>query len=224
MLRKGAPTEPPSRFQRLVLERLDPLLFRCSVENLWKPPRARGLFGGQIIGLCLEAAQQSADDPKKVLHSMHCYFVKAGRNDVPLIIHVSPLRQGKSFCTHTARATQGGETIFALSCSFHRKEAEGATVEFHSAMPRVSLPEKIEEVDAALNPLFDTRVLVAPGAAAPDGGEPSCRVWMRCRQPLMDDPSHHASVLAYASDTFLARRPPLASPVPRMAAHGRAHA
>ena len=151
MLRKGAPGAPPRRFQRLVLERVDPMLFRCTVDNLWKPEGARGLFGGQIIGLALEAAQQTVGSDQ-VLHSMHCYFVRAGRNDVPLIIHVSQVHDGRSFCTREVRATQDGCRIFVLSCSFQRaapaRERSGsafqsarAMPEFQSAMPAALQPD-----------------------------------------------------------------------------------
>ena len=46
----------------LDLETLDDNLFRCKPEHLWKPLKARGIFGGQIYGLALVAAAKTVPE------------------------------------------------------------------------------------------------------------------------------------------------------------------
>lgn len=41
-------------------------------------PRTQRLFGGQIIGQALVAAAKSVSD-NVYAHSLHCYFVRAGK-------------------------------------------------------------------------------------------------------------------------------------------------
>lgn len=198
--------QEPDRFSRLVLERLDPVSFRCGVDNIWKPKGARGVFGGQILALCLEAAQQTVEDTSKALHSMHCYFVRAGRTDVPIICRVRTIREGKSFSTRVVRATQDGHVILVQMASFQRHERSGA--EFQCAMPDVSRPDELPESSPASAP-FDTRWVLSSSGLAPEGiprppaGTARQLMWIRCRRPLINEASHHMSVLAYASDWAL---------------------
>ena len=48
-------------------------LYRGS--NLWKRSASRAVFGGQIVGQAITAAQKSVDDLVFLVHSLHCYFV-----------------------------------------------------------------------------------------------------------------------------------------------------
>ena len=42
-----------------MLDKIDPNLFLARPENLWKPPYARAVFGGQVLGQALAAASQT---------------------------------------------------------------------------------------------------------------------------------------------------------------------
>lgn len=59
----------------LNLEPLDEDLYRG--RHYWVPTSQR-LFGGQIVGQALVAAAKSVSDDAHV-HSLHCYFVRAGK-------------------------------------------------------------------------------------------------------------------------------------------------
>uniref|UniRef100_A0A8C5A0T3 Acyl-CoA thioesterase 8 n=1 Tax=Gadus morhua TaxID=8049 RepID=A0A8C5A0T3_GADMO len=59
----------------LQLEEIDVGLYRG--KNHWIP-LSRRLFGGQIIGQALVAAAKSVGD-HLYAHSLHCYFVRAGK-------------------------------------------------------------------------------------------------------------------------------------------------
>lgn len=50
------PEEPGSR---LDLEEIDTNLFRAFTKDLWVPPGGRSVFGGQVLGQALHAAQRT---------------------------------------------------------------------------------------------------------------------------------------------------------------------
>ncbi|CAK9022530.1 Acyl-coenzyme A thioesterase 8 [Durusdinium trenchii] len=57
--RKGAPGEPPHTFHAIVLDKIDPNLYLARPENLWKPPFARAVFGGQAMKLVGRTSKNS---------------------------------------------------------------------------------------------------------------------------------------------------------------------
>ena len=61
--------------------------------NLWKASRARGVYGGQIVGQGIMAAGK--DVPKSFdLHSMHSYFLLPINPNQTLIYNVHSIRDG----------------------------------------------------------------------------------------------------------------------------------
>jgi hypothetical protein len=66
---------------QLRLEKFEENLYR-STEKLWKPPNARGVFGGVVIAQSLMAAARTVPEDFHV-HSMHCYFIMAVREISP---------------------------------------------------------------------------------------------------------------------------------------------
>src|SRR5690606_4264541 len=73
----------------------------------------------------------------RFIHSLHCYFMRAGDPVVPIIYQVDRLRDGGSFTTRRVTAIQHGHAIFSLECSFQIEE-EG--MEHQMAMP-LDVPE-----------------------------------------------------------------------------------
>ena len=67
----------------LRLERLEDNLFRGNSRDIG----TRFVFGGQVLGQALSAAQQTVDTSRAV-HSMHAYFLRAGDNEKPIINEV----------------------------------------------------------------------------------------------------------------------------------------
>ncbi|KAL8295883.1 hypothetical protein RB597_009072 [Gaeumannomyces tritici] len=90
----------------------------------WLPPGARGIFGGAVIAMCLAAGQRTVP-ARFLVHSMHCYFLLAGSADVPILLHVERVRDGRSFATRTVQARQRGRCIFTTTISFVRQEGDG---------------------------------------------------------------------------------------------------
>ncbi len=79
------------------------------------------VFGGQVLAQSLNAAYRTVSE-KRILHSLHSYFLEAGNLELPITYNVQIIRDGGSFSTRRVTAHQKDKTIFILSCSFHKKE------------------------------------------------------------------------------------------------------
>src|SRR6478736_5119174 len=107
----------------LELETLDRDLFRAHNE-----PGARerfSLYGGQVAAQALRAAGATVPS-ERLPHSLHGYFLRPGRVDRPVILHVDRDRDGGSFSARHVRVVQDGEVIFSMVASFQARE-ESAT-------------------------------------------------------------------------------------------------
>ena len=80
------------------------------------------VFGGQVLAQAINAASRTVTS-KRLLHSMHAYFLEAGNLELPIIYNVDIVRDGGSFSVRRVTAQQNETTIFILSSSFHEKEA-----------------------------------------------------------------------------------------------------
>ncbi|XP_077192240.1 acyl-coenzyme A thioesterase 8 [Paroedura picta] len=122
----------------LNLEPLDLDLFRG--RHYWVPVSQR-LFGGQIVGQALVAAAKAVGEELQV-HSLHCYFVRAGDPSVPVLYQVERTRTGHSFSVRSVKAIQHGKPIFICQASFQEVQASPVQHQFH--MPDVPLPEELQ--------------------------------------------------------------------------------
>lgn len=195
----------------LDLEELDTDLYRGA-----RLPGGRGrVFGGQVIGQALQAAQRSVED--KVAHSLHAYFMRAGDAEQPIMFRVTRDFDGRSFATRRVMALQGGQPMLVLAASFQHQE-EG--LHHQDAMPDVPPPEALgseaqvqaemagELSDPVRKFLAQPRPIemrpVAPGDWLRSEPRPPVQhSWFRTVAPLPADPALHRAVLAYASDMLL---------------------
>ncbi|KAJ3373463.1 Acyl-CoA thioesterase 8 [Kappamyces sp. JEL0680] len=138
----------------LALEEIDvPNLYRS--KQLWKPIGARGVFGGQVIGLALNAAIRTVDATFQV-HSLHCYFLMAGDNSTQIVYKVDELRTGKTYATRCVTATQRGRNIFTAIISFALPEI--SQLSYQEAMPVVPHPDQLKsDVDRLKSLLEEPR-------------------------------------------------------------------
>jgi acyl-CoA thioesterase-2 len=204
------PPEMSTQLARLMkllkLDQLDRDLF------LGDPGKGEGrLFGGLVAAQCVTAAYRTVETGS--MHSLHAYFLRPGRHDVPIRYVVYRIRDGKTFATRDVVAYQAGEAIFQMSCSFARPE-EG--VSSQGPMPDAPDPEGLPEwdmvrPDKAMREMMQRwrreRPIELRFAGAPEppktGAVPPRQMWMRPKGVLPEDPSVHAAVLAYASDMSL---------------------
>ena len=202
----------PELLNTLDLEPIERNLYRgVSPKVGWQR-----VFGGQVIGQALVAAQRTVDEARRV-HSLHGYFMRPGDPTVPIIYEVDRIRDGTSFTTRRVVAIQHGRAIFSMSASFQTPEPG---LEHQLEMPQVSPPEELpsekelaekfidnapenvrrywqRERPVELRPLDLTHYVSARKLA------PVQNIWFRATGDLPRDPAIQEAVLAYASDMTL---------------------
>ncbi len=185
-------------------------LYRGECEDLG----FRNLFGGQILGQSLNAAMQAV--PEGFLpHSLHAYFLVAGKVKGHVDYKVEVLRQGRSFAAVRVDAIQDSKIILTQNTSFQIPEKG---FEHQTPMPTVQgpeglisqleitrkyadmIPEKVRDKFTADKPL-ETRAIDPINIFKPDVRDPKKDVWFK---PVNDwsqqDIALHYSLLAYSSD------------------------
>jgi acyl-CoA thioesterase-2 len=165
-------------------------------DDIW---RARGphggdqshLFGGQVAAQALRAATFTVN-ADHLPNSLHCYFLRRGRSDLPVDISVERVRGGRTYTSRRIDVRQEGRTIFAMLASFH---AEEPGREFDHGMPSgVPDPDTLPRGEALFpweEPLDLRGVPVE---------SPGIRWWCRIADPFPDDPAMHFCALLYQSD------------------------
>ena len=193
----------------LQLERLEDNLFRGQSRDIGTP----FVFGGQVLGQALSAAQQTVD-PARAAHSLHAYFLRAGDVQAPIVYNVERTRDGGSFSSRRVVAIQHGRPILDGAISF---QIEERGLEHQTAMPAVPMPEKLSplapipaEKLAALPEKvqrwlgrdlpIEFREVQPMDRLAPEKRPPAQYIWFRLAAPIEDTPALHRALLAYASD------------------------
>jgi acyl-CoA thioesterase-2 len=154
-----------------------------------------GLYGGQVAAQSLLASCKTVQ-PNQVPHSLHAYFLRAGRSSLPIELQVFRDRDGRSYAARRIVAVQNGEVIFNMSVSFHQLE-DGPDVQAVS-MPLVLSPE--ESIVQGV-PRGSQDIQLRDAAPNSDHDMPHC-TWTRSVTPLPDNPHLHACVLTYVSDFY----------------------
>ena len=189
--------------------------------DLYRGPRIPGgrgrVFGGQVIGQALQAAQRSTEG--KEAHSLHAYFMRAGDDALPIVYRVVRDFEGKSFATRRVVAMQKGQPILNMAASFqvaeegmHHQEAMPADIpppeelKSETELRRDAadqIPEKFRTMFLRRSSPIDIRPLHPRSWFTPVKRDPVNHSWFRCVAPLPEDPALHRAVLAYASDMAL---------------------
>lgn len=208
----GKPTAMEQLIETLDLEPIEVNLFRGRSPQVgWQR-----VFGGQVIGQALVAAQRTVDADRNV-HSLHAYFLRPGDPAVPIVYQVERIRDGSSFNTRRVVAIQHGKAIFTMAASF---QIEEPGFEHQIAMPAVPPPEKLlddkqnQEQFLAQAPEavrrywkrerpIEIRPLSLVHYFSREKLEPRQDVWVRTTGPVPEDRIYQAAVLAYLSDMTL---------------------
>ncbi len=193
------------------LERIEENLFRGQSRDIG----TRVVFGGQVLGQSLAAAQRTVDG--RVVHSMHAYFLRAGDIEAPIVYEVDRSRDGKSFSSRRVVAIQHGQPIFTMASSFQVPE-EGLVHQV--SMPDVPSPDDLGEPEPiaaevlAKIPVklqrwitrrgpFEFKHVYPRDELKPPKRPPFQHVWFRLCDRIGDDEALHRTLLAYASDFHL---------------------
>ncbi|GHE88709.1 acyl-CoA thioesterase II [Thalassotalea profundi] len=193
----------------LKLESIEQGLYRGQSQDLG----FRALFGGQVMGQALSAAQETVDSTRYV-HSLHSYFLRPGDASKPVVYEVENIRDGQSFNTRRVKALQNGKVIFYLTASFQAVE-EG--FEHQNTMPIVPppeevpsyrdfivehqhfIPEEIRDKFLAEKPI-ELRPIEQYNWIKPEKMAPICHMWIKANGKMPDDLRVHNYMLAYTSD------------------------
>ena len=178
------------------------------------------VFGGQVVAQALQAAQHTAHEGMEA-HSLHAYFLRGGKEGVPIEYCVEADFDGRSFCNRRAVASQEGSAILNLTASF--QQPEDGLEHVDAEMPEVTSPEDLEPDAEVRRRFLDSledvsdvqRALFArprpieirsPSAMhwmSTEKRPPRAYSWFRTVGALPDDPRIHRAVIAYASDYTL---------------------
>lgn len=193
----------------LKLEVIEQGIYRGQSQDLG----FRALFGGQVMGQALSAAQETVGVDRFV-HSLHSYFLRAGDASKPVVYEVENIRNGASFSTRRVQAIQNGKAIFYMTASFQQPE-EGFN--HQDSMPDVLgpngipsyndfitahqdiLPKATREKFLAEKPI-EIRPVQQYNWLKPEKTDSRCQSWLKTNGNLPDDLRIHSCMLAYASD------------------------
>jgi acyl-CoA thioesterase-2 len=187
----------------LQIEQIDTQLFRGISQDLG----TGRIFGGQVLGQAIAAAQKTVSEKK--IHSAHAYFLRMGNHDLSVVYHVDNTRDGKSYSSRTVTATQQGNIIFTMMCSFQVDEVS----EFdYSIAPNtqslfiedgieVNLEDNLEGINTKARAIsvpqpFTIRL---PNKKN-DAKDTIERFNIKSNQTIPNDPSLHNAIFAYVSD------------------------
>lgn len=198
--------------ETLDIEKLEENLFRGTSPDIgWQR-----VFGGQVIGQALVAAQRTVPEDRFV-HSLHAYFMRPGDPSVPILYQVERIRDGSSFTTRRVVAVQHGRAIFSMSASFQIDE-DG--FDHQVEIPKVADPETLigekdfKEVFLAQAPdavrkywgrprPVEIRPVSLVHYVSKDKLKPAADIWVRVTGPVPEDRRLAAAMLAYLSDMTL---------------------
>ena len=193
----------------LKLETIEQGIYRGQSQDLG----FKALFGGQVMGQALSAAQETISQDRFV-HSLHSYFLRPGDASKPVVYEVENIRDGRSFGTRRVKAIQNGKVIFYLTASFQETE-QG--FEHQAAMPNVTGPEELpsisdfifdhqEYIPEAVRGKFlsekpiELRPVEQYNWVKPSKAEPKCHMWIKANGHMPNDLRIHTYMLAYTSD------------------------
>lgn len=173
----------------------------------------KALFGGQVMGQALSAAQETIAENRSV-HSLHSYFLRPGDASLPVIYEVEVIRDGSSFSTRRVQAVQNGKAIFYMTASFQHAEIG---FDHQDTMPNVvapealpsftdyikanqhAIPKPLREKFLAEKPI-DIRPVKQYNWLQPEATEAVSQMWIKANGNLPDDLGIHTYMLAYTSD------------------------
>ncbi len=194
------------------LERIEDNFFRGQSRDIG----TRSVFGGQVLGQALSAAQRTVDASRRA-HSLHAYFLRAGDIEHPIVYQVENTRDGGSFSVRRITAIQHGAPIFVASASFHQPSPGP---EHQIPPPEVPAPESLSpympippdelaKLSAktqrwfSRHGAFEFHPVHPRDELNPSRRPPHQSVWLRLSDRIDDDPQLHTALLTYASDFFL---------------------
>lgn len=219
-------TNRPTLYESLHVIEHSTDLFLQPAESLFVYPHRNSVFGGQIIGSAIYAAQQTLIK-NFPLHSLHSYFLGPSDNSSPIYYKIKRLRDGKSFESRSVTATQDERIVFECEMSFHHQEHGNLNHQIKMPSDGVAPPEQLLSTRQRFRKLLQDprlpehlRCLIEFGLQSQPRIEiRHCKprdllhplaewpakqlVWIRTVEHLPDNPHLHRAAIAYCSDRVL---------------------
>src|SRR3712207_642419 len=185
----------------LDLEEIEIGLFRARQPDT----QLQRVFGGQVLAQALIAAARTVA-VSRVVHSLHAYFLRPGRTDIPIVYDVESVRDGRSFSSRRVAAPPGGPGLFSPSGplrsaqgGFEHADPVPEDVPGPQESPRLAeVLSRISGRSAALWErewgVLDVRYVgdSRPGGSLVDPQHPArARVWVRVEGELPEDRRMH---------------------------------
>jgi acyl-CoA thioesterase II len=155
------------------------------------------LYGGQIAAQCLVAAGLTVTDDRAP-HSLHGYFLRAGKTDRRVEFVVDHDRDGRGYSARHVSALQDGRVIFSMLTSFSTNFDRTAFVDESPYRPERIRPRE-ECVTSLADPLVDALEITTTRMVG-ERRLGSDMLWMRVPDPIEDTPLMRAAALTYVSD------------------------
>lgn len=178
--------------------------------------QVRRVYGGQVIAQALLAASATMEDPERLPHSLHCYFLRGGDPTSPFELDVARLRDGRSFSNRRVIASQNGQEIFSMIASFQgHEDGLGFAAESPVVPPPQDLSSALELFRTMDHPVgkflgktaaFDVRHVQESLYTGPDPTRAQTQeLWMRIRSEVPHDTPQvvHRALLAYVVDQIM---------------------
>jgi acyl-CoA thioesterase-2 len=192
----------------LEVNQLEACVFEASS---FKTPWGR-VYGGQALAQALQAAYNTVPEDR-YCHSLHGYFILAGKDDMPIRYEVDEIRNGGSFTTRRVVAKQGDNAIFNLSASFSTKRTG---FEHQFEMPESVDPDELM-TDAEYNlrykeshpEIYNRMKFVWPiemkrhshtDLLNPQNAEPKRSIWTKIKGDIPEDLRKQHILLTFISD------------------------
>ena len=196
------------------------LVARDRFRSRYNQPNVYGaLFGGQIVAQALAAADVTVGEEREV-HSLHAYFLRAGKNSAPIDFDVERVRDGRRFSSRRVLAIQDSKTLLSMDCSYrvamqgysHQRDTAlllNPDAGIDKAYLAAAAPPEMQEFLAAFVGHYpiDMRISSPMGylETTPDAKR---HYWLRAPgSENIDDPRRHRQILAFLSDFMLAGAP-----------------
>lgn len=183
-----------------------------------KPGGKGRVFGGQVVGQALMAASRTVAE-ERLVHSLHCYFMRPGDEDFAIDYAVDADMDGRAFSNRRVVARQQDKAIFNMIASFHRPERG---LSHRQPMPEIEGPEGLMNMGELLQrhelpvgpavrrmSLMPSPVEIRPAGSIQQGSiddlrAPQAFFWIRIGTgPLGVPQSVQRAVLAFTSDMLL---------------------
>ena len=179
-------------------------------------PQNRRIYGGQVIAQGLLAAGATVDDPARLPHSLHAYFLRGGNPEDTTRFDVTRLRDGRSFSARSVTAWQEEREILTMTTSFQANEGGPESQISASEVPG---PEELQSALELFRTIdhpvakflgktaaFDVRHVQRPlYVNVPEHRSPLQQLWMKPRSPVPADTPQvvQRALLAYVVDQVM---------------------